>query len=65
MYGGLLLGWVGWVAYKILVTAQRPNSPFLFGFDWDWNLALGLSIRGGQQEGGHAFAHYVLEDHEQ
>ena len=33
------------MAHKILVTAQRPNSPFPFGsdWDWDWNLAWGLS----------------------
>ena len=31
---------------EILVTAQRPNSPSPFGFDWDfnWDLAWGLSI---------------------
>ena len=29
-------------AHEILVTAQRPNSPFPFGFDWDWNLAWGV-----------------------
>ena len=32
--------------YEILVTAQRPNFPFPFGFDGDldWDLGWGLSI---------------------
>ena len=38
-----ILGWLGWVVYEILVTAQRPHSPFSFGFNWDWDLASGLS----------------------
>ena len=63
-YSGLLSGpcsptqtlnnlWVGWsVVHKILVTAQRPNSPFhryrldfyVFGA---WTLDLGLALASG------------------
>ena len=33
-------GWVG----EILVTAKRRKFPCSFGFDWDLDLAWGLSI---------------------
>ena len=33
---------VGWVAHKILVTAQRPNSSFPFGLKLGLELGLGL-----------------------
>ena len=37
---------VGWLAHKILMTAQRPNSLFLFlfslGLDLNWDLSSGL-----------------------
>ena len=39
--------WGGWLAHKILVTAQRPIPLSLFGFGagtLDWDLASGLSI---------------------
>ena len=36
-------GWVGWVAHKILETAQSPNSSFPL-WAWTWDLGFGLGL---------------------
>ena len=34
---GWVCGWVGgWLVYEILVTAQRPNSPFPLDLTGTW-----------------------------
>ena len=45
------------MAHKILMTAQRPNSPFPF--------TCLPKIPAGQQEEGHGVVHHGQEEHHQ